>query len=266
METNKGPMPVDVIVEGKFDVVIINALLKRAFPNAIFSISCASKSLLPTNLEISDVGQLRNSGRTAIIVYDQDFGLVSDRVHSTIPEQNLFWCPAIPTVEAWLFADEITLSKFLPEHMKSTARHLPSPENIPYPKMIRHYLLRDQNKAIELLSSIDLVRATARSQSLAFFLNTASSALGQKRNLFGSVENYGSLFDREIISSLVGEVVSSSEVIFRSSDGNIVTAGRMIQELNSGTTLGREYATAMLRIVRDILMRQAKKPTCDKIE
>ena len=60
----------------------------------------------------------------------------------------------------------------------------------------------------------------------------------------------------EVLIKFVEEY-SSDSVIFRSD--RAYTGREMAEEMRNGTDMGKEYGTALLRVARDFLMRQAQR-------
>jgi hypothetical protein len=197
-------------------------------------------------------------GGPLIAVFDQESGSVGDAVAFNDPGADLVLCPAIPTVEAWLFADSDALFKVLGHRADVLIGRMPLPEQIPYPKFLRHALLRDEHKSRDVLESINILTAGSRSPSLKYFLQAARRLSNLPPLEFDSRSVSEGQLDRSVLRNLVSEVYPSSAPLFRSASGVTVTAEQMMQELSNGSGIGREYGSDILRVARDLLARQAR--------
>ena len=248
-----------VLVEGKLDQQIVHAILSKISGlNRDFEVIAVNGSLDPRG-SMSRVLAKVEQKANCIAVYDQESGTIADHpdnIDSTPHE--IEWCPALPVTEAWLFADEDALLRSIPENLHDIVTRLPSPESIPYPKVLRNHLLRGAKSIEKIFATFDLERAAARSPSLGNFLRVAQRRMNL-RVTFESADMTSRQIDREIIRTLISEVYPGSSTIFRSSSGAVFSANQMLQEISGGTSIGLEYSTAILRTARDLLQRQAQK-------
>lgn len=272
-----------ILVESDLDAQIVRGLLRKLNLAVEIPVTALKRSLNPENKKSRDAilrEQNLNPGKY-LILYDQESGNIADEpeyypdeyeahepgyIDEHEDEEDRFeflgtytrWCPAIPVVEAWLFADETALYNTVPDSAIDVLKRLPTPESIPYPKMVRHYLLRRPEQISEVLASYDLSVASARSPSLANFLRSIQQAEGVEKT-FDSIKIASRQIDRDIVRGLISEVFPSSSTIFRTSDGEMISAEQMMREVANGSEIGREYATAILRVARDFLARQARR-------
>ncbi|RYG89129.1 MAG: hypothetical protein EON59_01990 [Alphaproteobacteria bacterium] len=246
-----------ILVEAELDKEIVLGFLRRVVDCQQVEVWACRRSLDPKRTA-HEVYELSGGwGGPLIVVYDQESGTIADRPVKLPTQDRVSWCPAIPQIEGWLFADDLALKGFVPDSTLDVVSRLPSPENIPYPKVLKHYMLRDKSMT-ELIERIDLDRATARSPSLAHFIRSVQVALGVETSY--EIENVGSKqLDREIVRSLISEVYPGDSTIFRTTSGAPYTANQMLLEVESGSRIGREYSTAILRVARDLLHRQADR-------
>lgn len=165
---------------------------------------------------------------------------------------------AVPTIEAWLFAD---IDKARDEARSVQAAKIldraPLPESIPYPKALAGHVFKKVSPvlAYSFLQRIDVSKAISRSSSLRSFLAGVFEILGrpatdQAQQLTGSV-------NRDVFSTLLRELPSST-VVWKTMDGSSIDAARLAREVVDGTDLGKQYITELLRIARDMIGRKAR--------
>lgn len=248
-----------IAVEGKTDRLIIEGLLSAAgiFDPTFLVLKRRIVMSQPKSAELlALVGR-----RPTLLVFDQDNVSVGDAVAINDKDSETIFCPAIPSVEAWLFADSATLFRVLGERADGLVGRMPLPEQIPYPKFLRHALLRDVGKTRELLSGVDIITAGSRSPSLKYFVQSARRLSGLPELEFEAPSATHGQLDRSVLRNLVSEVYPSSAPLFRSASGDVLSAEQMMQELLNGSEVGREYGSDILRVARDLLTRQALKKT-----
>ena len=248
-----------VFVEAKLDQEIVRAILSKiSGSNQEFEVIAVNGSLDPRRSFDHLRRRIEHRGNS-IAVYDQESGTIADHPgNNDLDSPDLEWCPAIPVVEAWLFADEDALLRSIPESLHDVVTRLPSPESIPYPKVLRNHLLRGTKSIEKIFSILNLDRAAARSPSLGNFLRASQRRLNLELT-FDSAKVTSRQIDREIIRTLISEVYPGTTTIFRAGSGESFSANQMLQEISGGTSIGLEYSTAILRTARDLLQRQAQK-------
>ncbi|RVT93136.1 hypothetical protein [Sphingomonas crocodyli] len=245
-----------IAVEGKTDRSVVENLLRSAGVED-FNVIVADGHLHP-KVSLRRLANL-NITPPSIVVYDQDSGSVGDAVEPNKVSLDAIFCPAIPSIEAWLFADSAAFFEVLGEKAEAFQGRLPLPEQLPYPKFLKSTMLRDARDYHRLLQTIDVRKASARSPSLKFFLQSARRLSGLAPMDVDTPDFKTGQMTREVLRNLISEVYPSSKPLFRSASGAIVTAEQMMQEITDGTDLGREYASDILRVARDLLSRQAQK-------
>lgn len=253
----------NVLVESTSDADIVRGLIDRVrernSANVEFRVDFWKGALHPRRSQDKINLYLdKNNIRSLVVVFDQESGTVADQPQNLPLHRAIKWCPAIPEIEAWLFADEIALERFAPASTKDVINRLPSPENIPYPKSLKHYLLRQLGSVHGIIKEMDLDRSAARSPSLGYFLRTIEHEIGLTTT-FDSADIGGRQIDRDIMKGLISEIYPGSSSIFRTSTGVSISADQMMQEITSGSALGRTYSTEILRVARDLLQRQAQR-------
>lgn len=194
-----------------------------------------------------------------LVVYNLDDGSVGDAVATNEERIDTRLCPAIPVIESWLFADSKALFDVIGEKAGSLLGRMPLPEQLLYPKYIKNMILREPSSYQQLLKKIDIITAGSRSPSLKYFLQSARHFSGLSPLSFETPIGKAGQLNREILRNLISEVYPSTKPLFRSATGSIITAEQMMQEITDGTDLGREYASDILRVARDLLARQAAK-------
>ncbi|MEM9538456.1 MAG: DUF4276 family protein [Cyanobacteria bacterium P01_E01_bin.42] len=167
---------------------------------------------------------------------------------------------AIPEIEAWLFADEITAKKYAREQFgKEVIPTLPLPDKIQQPAVHAESVFGKFDKkrnSWSFLQYIDIKRASGRSPSLRYFLEGINQMFSvQPTSELRSVSRNISL---DVFSGLIGEVIPSDTIIWKIANGDTFTALQLRQEIEQGTEIGQQYASDVLRVARDFLKRKAK--------
>lgn len=170
---------------------------------------------------------------------------------------------AVPEAEAWLFADDdfLRARDDLDLESRGILRRLPLPEEIPDPKGLARTLLGPP-KYWDFVRDIDITRACARSPSLRAFIEGISEWLSVDPPEM--IERVGRTFERDVLASLISEVSPSDAIIWRTLDGTTYTAQQVKDAVEEGSEIGRQYASDLLRISRDLLRRQANRGLRDR--
>lgn len=166
----------------------------------------------------------------------------------------------IPSIEAWLFADDRLISRHAPEKHRKNIERLPLPESIPFPKMVFSSWVgnKDSHNLAEtyaFLREMDIVRASARCPSLHYFLKELAALLGVEIQL----PDYSEMPYSELIAGLLKETLNEDTVVYRTLKGSSVTARELRQSVMENSPEGSEYARTLLKVARDILRSQAQK-------
>lgn len=249
-----------LVVEGENDRQIVSAILEAAgFPLDRVQVVVAA-GRYGAGREVADLAD-RVPGRCAVLV-DLDEPSVPDartraRKQLGDPPAEVF-C-AVPAVEAWLFADDgaVAANARSDDAVQGIVGRLPLPEEIPDPKQLAGQVFGPPSKW-EFLRSIDLGRAAARSPSLRNFLEGMGRLLGAPSEPL--LENVGRHLTRDIIAGLIREVSPADATLWRTSNGEEYTASELQRLIEEGDPIGRQYASDLLRISRDLLRRTANRP------
>jgi hypothetical protein len=102
---------------------------------------------------------------------------------------------------------------------------------------------------------MNVERASARSPSLRTFLIGLGDLLGVPMRV--ASESVGRSLSRNVLSSLLAEVLPSDTVVWRTTDGGVYTAGDLRHHMEQGDEIGQQYASDLLRVSRDFLRRAA---------
>lgn len=173
---------------------------------------------------------------------------------------------AVPSVEAWAFADDrALLDQLPPPHTRpddlNTLLHT-TPDSLPNPKAALLKLFKKRSlpallPSLAFLSHIDIGYACSRSPSLKAFLSGVVDMLNlDAPNITRASERH---LSRTILANLVREVSPSDAVLWRTSDGSTYTAQALVQHIEGGSEVGEQYASDLLRVSRDLLRRAANR-------
>jgi hypothetical protein len=249
-----------LVVEGDHDRQIVLGILEAAgYPTDRLQIEVAAGQYGAAR-EVADLAD-RAPGRCAILVGLDERHVPDARARARQglgdPEAEVF-C-AVPAIEAWLFADDqAVLANALPdEEIRRIVRRLPLPEEIPDPKQLAGQVFGLPSKW-SFLRQVDISRAAARSPSLRVFLEGMGRLLNVQTEL--PAQAMGRNRSRDIVAGLIREVSPSDLVVWRTTNGDEYTADEMRRHIEEGDEIGREYASDLFRISRDLLRRQANRP------
>jgi hypothetical protein len=163
---------------------------------------------------------------------------------------------AVPTIEAWLYADDHLAEEQCARDEEAMAilRRIPMPEEIPTPKELARTIF-GRPEHCSWLRKMNVERASARSPSLRTFLIGLGDLLGVPMRV--ASESVGRSLSRNVLSSLLAEVLPSDTVVWRTTDGGVYTAGDLRHHMEQGDEIGQQYASDLLRVSRDFLRRAA---------
>jgi hypothetical protein len=254
------PDAIFLVVEGENDRRIVSRLLEAAgYPlDRVHLVVAQGRHAIA-----GEVAELEDQapGRCAVLV-DLDERSVADaqaraREELGNPYAEVF-C-AVPATEAWLFADDqAALANALPqEDVRRIVRRLPLPEEIPDPKQLAQRVFGPAPKW-DFLRRIDIGRATARSPSLRVFLEGAGRLL--QVPIEPLQREFARTLSRDVVAGLLREISPADAIVWRTLDGREYTADELRRRIEEGDELGREFASDLFRIARDLLRRQAKRP------
>ncbi|MEK8019241.1 MAG: DUF3226 domain-containing protein [Candidatus Parabeggiatoa sp.] len=177
------------------------------------------------------------------------------------PPINHIFC-AIPTIEAWLFADDdMAIQKAQGELEHQIVSALPLPEEIENPFEIAQIVFKKVTKtdisSWAFMKEINIERACARAPSLRHFLTGLNQLL--ELNLPSISESVPRSLNREVFVGLLREIVPANTIMWKTSAGHLLTAKQLREEIEQGTELGRQYAADILRIARDLIKGMAQR-------
>lgn len=251
-----------ILVEGKTDAKIVGNIIRLAgYEQRKVKIYNFMGSLdLLKKLDSEEITHNDN----VIVLLDLDIGnfyesKILARTKSKIKNTNIPVCTAIPSIESWLFADNINLKKLIKKTDKAEAIYdrLPMPEDITYPKQVLRNLLNSNYDVDAIMLDMDINLAASRSSSLRNFLQELSKKLDEPRVQWE--ESYVRSAGRDVFSKLVDEIVEPNTVIYKSLDGKKITAREMSLHIRDGSDIGVRYSIEILRVARDLLARESSR-------
>lgn len=248
-----------IFVEGNSDVLILRNLLAAArLDIGVDIIPCNGKQ------RVAEIVKKLHDTPTHkfLALVDADEMSVADAAelaasqlgHPAIP----VFC-AVPTAEAWLFADDVTALKAARDDKAALMiKRLPLPEMITYPKRVASTVFRKTANFynFSFLQEIDINRAAARSPSLRAFLGGVAKA--QEKNFDLNAISLGTTINRDVISTLLREL-PRDQVAWKTLDGDVFKAEDLARAVSEGTEPGRQYATELLRVARDLIVRKSQR-------
>jgi len=249
---------VELFVEGAYDAEFLAHLFPRAkLDSSQIQVHVSGRDAIRQRLHARP-----SADETAYVaLLDADQPNVPDaREHARRelgnPHAEVF-C-AVPSIEAWLFADPDALLECVEgHHARDIIGRLPLPEQIPYPAEMAARLFPDPSASFCAIDRMDLCRAAARSPSLHAFLRGMARITGQRIKLPDDV--HARSLGRDTFSNLIAEIAPADTIVYRTVDGSTFTAEQMIHHIREGTATGRQYASDLLRVSRDFLARQARR-------
>lgn len=253
------PSSLTIFVEGTTDAAIVENILYALNPRLSPTIKiCNGKHRIAKTIK-----NLANDGRTKYIaLIDADepsvFDSREEAKHQLGNPSIPVFC-AVPTIEAWLFADDKIASHLAKnESAIRTIERMPLPESIPYPKYLAKQVLQNMKMPCEykILRNIDIHRAAARSPSLRNFLVGICEVLELESDL--PDHSMSSTVSRDVFSTLLRELPGNA-IAWRTLAGETYSAAELARNIGEGTEIGKQYVTELLRVARDLTLRKAKK-------
>lgn len=258
-ETGSEPASVRLLVEGATDEQIVSALLRTAKYPVDRVIVERLGGKVPLAVRVSQLSP-EDAARHAVLI-DFDERSVPDaiaRVRKDLGNPAVAVFCAVPSVEAWLFADDEAARAAVEDpEARAVVGRLGLPEEIPDPKALAHRLFGPPSRWNDLLARIDVERACARSPSLRTFLVGMGRMLGARVEV--AEESVSRSLSRDTIAGLLAEVSPADTVMWETSDGDVYTAADLRRHIEAGSAIGRQYASDLLRVSRDYLRRRAAK-------
>lgn len=259
-----------VFVEGKTDAVWVDLLLHRAFPRPDLYIKVVPsggkgavlKRFSTAAMNHNSIGLADRTINIALVDADTpslpDARLeLSSRYNLEELSDQIFF--AVPSLEAWLFADIQAAKKSLANRTVPALDRVQFPDEIPAPKWLASTAFGAREKTfaagLHIIESMDIERAQSRSPSLREFLAGIAKHLGEDR--YQSIPDAERLIGRRLLGQLVIETNPSSRVLYKTMAGERLTAERLADEIAQGTPAARQYAADLLRVARELLAREA---------
>lgn len=259
-----------VFVEGQTDAVWVNMLLHRAFPRTDLRIAVSPSGGKSTVLKRfaraetapSPIRLAAQSINVALLdadtpsLPDARLELAEKYQLRELSDQIFF---AVPSLEAWLFADIHAAKKHLANRAVPALDRVQFPDEIPAPKQLASNAFGGRDKTfkagLRIIESMNLERAQSRSPSLREFLAGIAKLLGEDR--YQAIPDAERLIGRRLLGQLVTETNPSSRVLYETMSGDRLTAERLADEISQGTPIARQYAADLLRVARELLAREA---------
>jgi hypothetical protein len=245
-------------VENESDAILVKQLFKTArYPIKHIEI-------LPSNGKKNMAHFLKNAWKLEDVKYAALVNFDSISVFDAMeqakkclgnPETQVF-C-AVPTIEAWLFADiEAAKKKVYSEHGRRLLNRVSLPEEITHPRRLAYSVFRQQKaeQYASIFDNFDIEIAASRSPSLRIFLEGIGKILNLEN--IPTVNAYSRFINLDMISNLLSEVSSTNAVIYRTIEGISITAEEMIRLLREGSPLGQQYAMDILHTAKDIITQK----------
>lgn len=262
-----------VLVEGKFDAAWIETLLVRVFDRSDLLVSaqpCGRKRDVLEKFAEPERGRrvLINELHTIALI-DADTPSVADarssaqRLLRRLSPQSeelasrVFF--AVPEIEAWLFADVQTALRFAKRGVGAVNR-VEFADEIPMAKQFaaRTFGRKElEEVGLAIAAHMNIEIALSRSSSLRDFLAGVGRVIGDPR--FQGLPDAYRMLGPRLLGSLVRETNKSDSVIYRTLDGQQVTAAELANAIAEGSSLAKEYASDLLRVARDQLAREARR-------
>jgi hypothetical protein len=248
-----------LLVEGRDDQMLVGWILEAAGLPADRVEILVGHGKMGVRWQLQALPE--GSAERVAVLIDLDERSVPDaqaraREQLAAPDVRVF-C-AVPTIEAWLFADDRLAEEQCAGDDEALAilRRIPMPEEIPTPKELARTIF-GLPQHCQWLRKLDVERAAARSPSLRTFLVGIGEMLGVP--VRSAAESVGRSLSRNVLSGLLAEVFPSDTVVWRTTDGDAYTAGDLRHHIEQGDEIGQQYASDLLRVSRDFLRRAAAR-------
>jgi hypothetical protein len=248
---------ITLLVEGQYDQMIVAWILEAAgLPADRIDIAVADGKV-GARKRVQSLPE-GAAERTAVLI-DLDEQSVPDaqaRARAQLGDPPVQVFCAVPTIEAWLFADDVLAKEqgAKDEEALAILRRIPIPEEIPTPKELARKIF-GLPQHCDWLRRMNVQRASARTPALRTFLVGIGEMLGVPVTL--ASESVGRSLSRSVLSGLLAEVLPSDTVVWRTTGGDVYTAGDLRHHIESGDEIGQQYASDLLRVSRDFLRRAA---------
>ncbi|MFS8065324.1 MAG: hypothetical protein ACMG6S_03025 [Byssovorax sp.] len=248
---------ITLLVEGRYDQMLVGWIFEAAgLPTARIDVTVAGGKMAIRKLVQSLAEGLAE--RTAVLI-DLDERSVPDaqaRAREQLADPPVQVFCAVPTLEAWLFADDRLAEEqgARDEEALAILKRIPMPEEIPMPKELARTIF-GLPQHCDWLRRMNVERASARTPALRTFLVGIGEMLGVPVPV--ASESVGRSLSRNVLSGLLAEVLPADTVVWRTTDGDAYTAGDLRHHIELGDEIGQQYASDLLRVSRDFLRRAA---------
>ena len=253
-----------LIVESDFDRRLASAFLSAAgLPINRIEFIAAKGAIAASRKAKSIIDREPKSNVAVLIDLDSNDNFEPEQKAAAkynIDDSHITVFTAVPEIESWLFAD-LNAAKRKARNQERASELLSRvslPDDIPYPKYLATRLFKLDEKFELVNQDIDIRLAASRSPSLRRFIAGVGQLLGVDVTLNWERE-YVRTSGRDIFSKLVDEVTPADVVIYKTLNGQSITAGQMAREIHDGTEIGISYSVEVLRVARDLLSREANK-------
>ena len=250
---------IKILVEGNPDKTILEYIFEAAnFPLDKFEIIVCQGKFNILNFIKAHEDEWEN----IIALFDSD--------EANIPDSNLYaqkyvqritgnvsvesYC-AVPSIEAWVFSDDILLKKI--SKNPKVINRLSLPEEISYPKYTLSQLLKSKDFNLSFLKLMNIERAVLRSPSLKNFIIGISNKIGLPNKNLENV--FSRNIDRDIMVNLIKEVTPKDTIVYKTLDGFEYNAIDMETEIKEGSQLGKDYISDVLRLARNFFIKKATR-------
>lgn len=207
------------------------------------------------------VDYAKNLGERLIVVADASSRHIPTAIEGlrtslALSASAVLICPAVPCVEAWLFADDE-----LARHQKPDAATLRRtleclPEELSDARALAHRIFG----SADLWSRLpipDVYRAAERSPSLRRFLVSLKKILGIEEDDLPA-QSVSRAISRDAIAGLIRDLLAEDTIAWRTSDDSKFTAEELAREVEQGTETGRQYTVDLIAMMINTLSRKAR--------
>ncbi|MEB3309630.1 MAG: TOPRIM nucleotidyl transferase/hydrolase domain-containing protein [Snowella sp.] len=195
----------------------------------------------------------QNFSQNYAALVDFDPNKTRDLIAQSNIENKIHLFYAIPDMTAWMFADKETAINYAKtDWERKLIATLPAPEEILGSKRFVKTIFGEKYTQWDFLKSINIDKAMKSTQSLKNFIEGINQLLLKK-------EETASNMNLKVFAGLVNEVVPADTILWKTSQGQVLTAEQISHEIESGSEIGLQYASDVLRISRDFLKSMAKR-------
>ncbi|MFN0204364.1 MAG: hypothetical protein ACKVTZ_22790 [Bacteroidia bacterium] len=254
---------IKIFVEKEIEkIILINILTAANYPLKRIEIA-------PTNgknvLLAAKKYHYDDSCRVAVFLKVNARHLINQKeeAENTVKDTNILPFFAIPSIEAWAFADDLLIEKHIKVEYAKEILHIPLPEDIMYPtSLFRRWIKKGKEKVnpsdYAFLQGMNISRAVLRCPTLRYFLTELALLLElPPLNQWNETLVYS--FSLQLIAGILKSYTPEDTVLFHSLKEGELNAGRMRKELQEGTELGRDYCRAILETSIRIIQKESQR-------